>query len=220
MENPTKGSGGAEKCSFHTRLAQGTHPVGGTTSLQSGEQGFGSPKPTQCLERTLSVPPAAETNASCTRDTKENIHWLRGWGLPAGFTGLRQESRWSLLLGGVLAAALLTAKGRISAWPQLPHTGAIFFEKNTHLLDIKRTLSDQTITDTKSDACSMSRRLPAAPGASSEAAGALAIPAWTLHVWHGSALTHTLQLPSINTYSPNSLSKAALPQPKKQFLGL
>lgn len=219
MENPTKGSSGAEKCRFHTRLAQGTHLVGGITSLRSGKRGLGSRlKPNRCLETKLSVPPASEMNVSCTRDTKENIHWLRGWRLSAGFTSLRQESHWSLLLGGVLDTALQTGKGEISAWPKLPHTGAIFFETNTHLLDIKRNLRDQA--DTKSDACSSSRRLLAVPGAFGKAAGTLAMPVWTLHTWHGSALTHTLELPSINTYSPNSLSKAALPQPTKQSLWL
>lgn len=87
-------------------LAQGTHLVRGITSLQSGEQGFGSrPKPTQSLETKLSVHPASGMNASIhtvpvvlrrttpTRYTGSN----QGWLLPAGFTSLCQTRIRSLL---------------------------------------------------------------------------------------------------------------------------
>lgn len=86
-------------------LAEGTHLVRGITSLQSGEQGFGSrPKPSQSLEKQLSVHPASEMNASVhtvpvtLRTTSTDYRGSnQRWLLSAGFTSLCHKLIWSLL---------------------------------------------------------------------------------------------------------------------------
>lgn len=85
-------------------LAQRTHLEHGISSLQSGEQGFGScPKPTQSLE--LSRHPLSEMNVSIhtvpamLRRTTSTGYMgsIQRWLLSAAFTCLCQKLIWSLL---------------------------------------------------------------------------------------------------------------------------